>query len=434
MIYFLGVSINLFLLGILGIFFNRRLVQADEMVQFASGLKAINLENDNDNVGVVVFGNDTNIKEGDILKRTGTIVDVPVGRVLWTLFDELVEEAAKWLSPQEDLSETTDNGSAGSAGGSSDGESPEPSPEKVDILAKKVDLLKEAIDASKLGHVVIHPNELDDIEITPSKEVPFVVNSDYLARVCGEYLGSPKQRNFLSWYLLSRDTLGERIEETRELFNFLVIIEKRFASTICLEKGELLFTQLETQKVVCQVHTLVNYWEGKPPWCVLKEVAPGHAKVVGNLGATDNSPLSRQQVIQALVDGGDGFDTEKESYNTYKVRLKLPKEEFISKGGITVKDMSSPFDLPGAISPCTPMKVSPHAYAVGLRVSIEETRLEALKLDALSRGVLKVLQQVVEQPPVVDEAEVMEVVKSPPPPTPPVPAPSGGARRRLFGP
>jgi len=151
---------------------------------------------------------------------------------------------------------------------------------------------------------------------------------------------------------------------------------------------------------------------------------------VGNLGATDNSPLSRQQVIQALVDGGDGFDTEKQSYETYKVRLKLPKEEFISKGGITVKDMSSPFDLPGAISPCTPMKVSPHAYAVGLRVSIEDMRLEALKLDALSRGVLKVLQQVVEQPP----AEVMEVVKSPPPPTPPVPAPSGGARRRLFGP
>jgi len=390
------------------------------------------------------------------MSSTGTIVDVPVGRVLWASFDELLEEAATWLSPQENLSETPDNGSAGgssdgespkpfkgdpegpsqagSAGGSSDGESPEPSPVKVDQLAKEVDLVKEAIDASKLGDVVIHPNELDDVVITPNKEVPFVVNSDYLARVCGEYLGSPKQRNFLSWYLLSRDTLGERIEETRELFNFLVIIEKRFASTICLEKGELLFTQLETQKVVCQVHTLVNYWEGKPPWCVLKEVAPGHAKVVGNLGATDNSPLSRQQVIQALVDGGDGFDTEKQSYETYKVRLKLPKEEFISKGGITVKDMSSPFDLPGAISPCTPMKVSPHAYAVGLRVSIEDMRLEALKLDALSRGVLKVLQQVVEQPPVVDEAEVMEVVKSPPPPTPPVPAPSGGARRRLFGP
>ena len=386
------------------------------------------------------------------MSSTGTIVDVPVGRVLWASFDELLEEAATWLSPQENLSETPDNGSAGgssdgespkpfkgdpegpsqagSAGGSSDGESPEPSPVKVDQLAKEVDLVKEAIDASKLSDVVIHPNELDDVMITPSKEIPFVVNSDYLARVCGEYLGSPKQRNFLSWYLLSRDTLGERIEETRELFNFLVIIEKRFASTICLEKGELLFTQVETQKVVCKVHSLVNYWEGKPPWCVLKEVAPGHAKVVGNLGATDNSPLSRQQVIQALVDGGDGFDTEKQSYETYKVRLKLPKEEFISKGGITVKDMSSPFDLPGAISPCTPMKVSPHAYAVGLRVSIEDMRLEALKLDALSRGVLKVLQQVVEQPP----AEVMEVVKSPPPPTPPVPAPSGGARRRLFGP
>ena len=39
---------------------------------------ALNLENDN--VGVVVFGNDSAIKEGDFVKRTGTIVDVPVGK------------------------------------------------------------------------------------------------------------------------------------------------------------------------------------------------------------------------------------------------------------------------------------------------------------------------------------------------------------------
>lgn len=38
---------------------------------------ALNLEKDN--VGIVVFGNDRNIKEGDIVKRTGAIVDVPVG-------------------------------------------------------------------------------------------------------------------------------------------------------------------------------------------------------------------------------------------------------------------------------------------------------------------------------------------------------------------
>ena len=104
MIYFLGVSINLFLLGILGIFFNRRLVQADEMVQFASGLKAINLENDNDNVGVVVFGNDTNIKEGDILKRTGTIVDVPVGR---GLLGRVVDALGTPIDGKGPLSEVT---------------------------------------------------------------------------------------------------------------------------------------------------------------------------------------------------------------------------------------------------------------------------------------------------------------------------------------
>jgi|TARA_B110000971_G_scaffold130323_1_gene133249 proton translocating ATP synthase F1 alpha subunit len=57
-------------------------VQAGEMVQFASGLKGMALNLENDNVGVVVFGNDTQIKEGDIVKRTGTIVDVPVGKGL----------------------------------------------------------------------------------------------------------------------------------------------------------------------------------------------------------------------------------------------------------------------------------------------------------------------------------------------------------------
>ena len=41
---------------------------------------ALNLENDN--VGIVVFGNDKMIKEGDIVKRTGAIVDVPVGEEL----------------------------------------------------------------------------------------------------------------------------------------------------------------------------------------------------------------------------------------------------------------------------------------------------------------------------------------------------------------
>ena len=54
-------------------------VQAGEMVEFSSGVKGMALNLENENVGVVLFGSDTAIKEGDIVKRTGTIVDVPVG-------------------------------------------------------------------------------------------------------------------------------------------------------------------------------------------------------------------------------------------------------------------------------------------------------------------------------------------------------------------
>uniref|UniRef100_A0A8C5VVX8 ATP synthase subunit alpha n=1 Tax=Microcebus murinus TaxID=30608 RepID=A0A8C5VVX8_MICMU len=59
-----------------------RHVQAEEMVGFSSGLKGMSLNLEPDNVGVVVFGNDKLIKEGDIVKRTGAIVDVPVGEEL----------------------------------------------------------------------------------------------------------------------------------------------------------------------------------------------------------------------------------------------------------------------------------------------------------------------------------------------------------------
>lgn len=55
-------------------------IQAGEMVSFSSGVKGMALNLENDNVGVVLFGSDTAIKEGDIVKRTGKIVDVPVGR------------------------------------------------------------------------------------------------------------------------------------------------------------------------------------------------------------------------------------------------------------------------------------------------------------------------------------------------------------------
>merc|ERR1712127_973426 len=57
-------------------------IQAEEMVEFSSGLRGMALNLEPDNVGVVVFGNDKLIKEGDVVKRTGDIVDVPVGAEL----------------------------------------------------------------------------------------------------------------------------------------------------------------------------------------------------------------------------------------------------------------------------------------------------------------------------------------------------------------
>jgi F-type H+-transporting ATPase subunit alpha len=57
-------------------------VQAGEMVEFENGVKGMALNLEADNVGVVIFGNDTGIREGSTAKRTGTIVDVPVGKGL----------------------------------------------------------------------------------------------------------------------------------------------------------------------------------------------------------------------------------------------------------------------------------------------------------------------------------------------------------------
>ncbi|HEY0107378.1 MAG TPA: F0F1 ATP synthase subunit alpha [Rhizomicrobium sp.] len=57
-------------------------VQAGEMVEFPGGIKGMALNLENDNVGVVIFGSDQAIKEGDTVKRTRAIVDVPVGRGL----------------------------------------------------------------------------------------------------------------------------------------------------------------------------------------------------------------------------------------------------------------------------------------------------------------------------------------------------------------
>src|SRR5438874_9390524 len=57
-------------------------VQAGEMVEFPNGMKGMALNLEIDNVGVVIFGDDAGIKEGDTVKRTGAIVDVPVGKGL----------------------------------------------------------------------------------------------------------------------------------------------------------------------------------------------------------------------------------------------------------------------------------------------------------------------------------------------------------------
>ena len=57
-------------------------VQAGEMVEFPGGIQGMALNLESDNVGVVIFGSDRDIKEGDVVKRTNSIVDVPVGNEL----------------------------------------------------------------------------------------------------------------------------------------------------------------------------------------------------------------------------------------------------------------------------------------------------------------------------------------------------------------
>ncbi len=57
-------------------------VQAGEMVEFPGGIRGMALNLETDNVGIVIFGNDRDIKEGDTVKRTGAIVEVPVGKEL----------------------------------------------------------------------------------------------------------------------------------------------------------------------------------------------------------------------------------------------------------------------------------------------------------------------------------------------------------------
>ena len=55
-------------------------VQAGEMVEFENGVRGMALNLESDNVGIVIFGNDREIKEGQTVKRTRAIVDAPVGK------------------------------------------------------------------------------------------------------------------------------------------------------------------------------------------------------------------------------------------------------------------------------------------------------------------------------------------------------------------
>ena len=89
-------------------------VQAGEMVEFANGVKGMALNLEADNVGVVIFGSDSEIKEGDQVKRTGTIVDVPVGKgLLGRVVAEArmrVEKKAPGIIPRQSVSEPVQTG------------------------------------------------------------------------------------------------------------------------------------------------------------------------------------------------------------------------------------------------------------------------------------------------------------------------------------
>ena len=80
-------------------------VQAGEMVEFAAGVKGMALNLESDNVGVVIFGDDRSIKEGDVVKRTGSIVDAPVGK---NLLGRVVDALGNPIDGKGDLDKKID--------------------------------------------------------------------------------------------------------------------------------------------------------------------------------------------------------------------------------------------------------------------------------------------------------------------------------------
>jgi len=81
-------------------------VQAGAMVAFPNGMRGMALNLESDNVGVVVFGEDSGIHEGDIVKRTGAIVDVPVGRGLLGRVVDALGEPIDGKGPLTDVTRT----------------------------------------------------------------------------------------------------------------------------------------------------------------------------------------------------------------------------------------------------------------------------------------------------------------------------------------
>ncbi len=77
-------------------------VQAGELVEFPGGIKGMALNLESDNVGIVIFGDDRTIKEGDTVKRTGDIVSVPVGK---GLLGRVVDGLGKPIDGKGDLSD-----------------------------------------------------------------------------------------------------------------------------------------------------------------------------------------------------------------------------------------------------------------------------------------------------------------------------------------
>jgi F-type H+-transporting ATPase subunit alpha len=81
-------------------------VQAGEMVEFPGGIKGMALNLESDNVGVVIFGDDRTIKEGDTVKRTGAIIDAPVGKGLLGRVVDGLGNPIDGLGPLTDVKRT----------------------------------------------------------------------------------------------------------------------------------------------------------------------------------------------------------------------------------------------------------------------------------------------------------------------------------------